>query len=742
MIKKIARLSKFGNYRSFRWGSNTAFSKRNLIYGWNYSGKTTLSRLFQIIEDPSQIIHWIGCRFEVELQNGDRLTETNILNQPRVKVFNRDFIQRNFAQDHKAPAVFIVGVDAIRLRDRIVRLNEHEGKVTDLKIQLDEDHQLLRKELDLLGTSQASSIAHITGDKTYNRTKLTAEIDRIKGVPESYILSDETLQAKVSLVRSTQEWLRISPVQTITTDVGVLHQGLSNVAQKTASNEAISRLHENRGLESWVRAGLSHHTTTEKCEFCGSKIPAERLAILGRHFSKSYEDLTSEVAEKIAELENSTFSITLPDERDFMPDLKSEFITLKNSIENWVIWVNAIIEELSGYAKQKQLQLETSLTCLVDTSRASEGNQIIKNINALIERHNQACAKIGEEKKSAKAAIEKHYASEFYRKNKISDKEDSLQSSKSKIEKAQGVLSRIADKRDEIEAQIQQQSIGALKINETLQFLLPDNCISVAEIEGGSFEFRRDSLPANNLSEGEKTAITFAYFLATLENNGASLNQAIVFIDDPISSLDSNHIYAVYALITRRLDSCLQLFVSTHNSELYTLLKDCWFNVRDQFSNHRDASSYLTRRYLDSTTQQWNSTIEDAPALLRRYKSEYQFVYEQLHHFSTSQSPTLHEAYTAPNLLRKFLEAYLGFKKPCVPKWSDKLDLLFDSEVEQAEIQKFSDDASHLQGLNRALARPDFISTSQITVRKVIQALKAKDLSHYTSMCTVIGVTP
>ena len=47
--------------------------------------------------------------------------------------------------------------------------------------------------------------------------------------------------------------------------------------------------------------------------------------------------------------------------------------------------------------------------------------------------------------------------------------------------------------------------------------------------------------------------VTFAYFLATLENNGASLNQTIVFIDDPISSLDSNHIYAIYALITKKL---------------------------------------------------------------------------------------------------------------------------------------------------------------------------------------------
>jgi hypothetical protein len=182
--------------------------------------------------------------------------------------------------------------------------------------------------------------------------------------------------------------------------------------------------------------------------------------------------------------------------------------------------------------------------------------------------------------------------------------------------------------------------------------------------------------------------------------------------------------------------------VSTHNSELYTLLKDHWFYANQQFANRADACAYYTRRCLDSTSLQWQSTLEDAPELLRKYKSEYQFIFEQLHKFSASQAPSLHEAYTAPNLLRKFLEAYLGFKKPCVSQWSKKLDLLFDADVDQTEIQKFSDDASHLQGLNRALQQPTFISNAQNTVKKVIHALKAKDLPHYTSMCTVIGVAP
>ena len=741
MIIKINRLANFGNYRQFQWGSTTNFTKYNLMYGWNYSGKTTLSRLFQVLAKPTELTQWQGCQFEVELQDGAKLTHVNLANPQRIKVFNRDFIQSNFQQEHKAPAVFIVGGNTIHLRNRITRLNEHETKTHTIRARLNESHQQLKKELDLLGTTHASSVATLTGDKTYNRTKLTAEIARIKTTPDTFNLSDEALQAKVSLLRSTQEWEDINPVANITTNLETLRQDLATVMKKTASNEAITKLKENRDLESWIRTGLSHHTNATQCEFCSSTISADRLTALQRHFSKAYEDLTSEVTTQVNTLENTEFTIELPDERDFMPDLKGQFVALKGKVDEWAIWANGIIGELAALAKQKQLALETQLSCAVDTSRALEITQIVADINTLVTEHNQKRTQLVKEKMAAKEAIEKHHAATFYQANNISDKEIAIQTAEAKVDRAKNLLASIESKRNAIEVQIQQQSIAAQKINETIQFLLPDNNIAVSEISGGFFEFRRDGIQAKNLSDGEKTAITFAYFLATLENNGASLNQTIVFIDDPISSLDSNHIYAIYALITKRLDSCLQIFVSTHNSELYTLLKDHWFKARQQFSNHANASSYYVRRYAD-TNQLWHSTLEDTPELLRKYKSEYQFIFEQLHRFSSSPTPSLHEAYTAPNLLRKFLEAYLGFKKPCTPKWSDKLDLLFDTEVEQTEIQKFSDDASHLQGLNRALQQPDFITNAQNTVKKVIQALKTKDNPHYTSMCTVIGVAP
>ena len=250
MISKINHLTNFGNYHQFQWGGTTPLAKRNLIYGWNYSGKTTLSRLFQILAEPNQLAQWQGSQFEVELQGGATMTHANLANPPRVKVFNRDFIQRNFQQEHQAPAVFIVGGNTIHLRNRITRLNEHEIRIQAIKARLGQSHQQLQNELDLLGTNHARSVATVTGDRTYNRTKLIAEVDRVKATPNAFILSEDVLQAKVSLLRSTEQWRDINPVNNTADNPDALRQSLLAVIQKSASNEAIAKLKENRDLQS------------------------------------------------------------------------------------------------------------------------------------------------------------------------------------------------------------------------------------------------------------------------------------------------------------------------------------------------------------------------------------------------------------------------------------------------------------------------------------------------------------
>lgn len=59
------------------------------------------------------------------------------------------------------------------------------------------------------------------------------------------------------------------------------------------------------------------------------------------------------------------------------------------------------------------------------------------------------------------------------------------------------------------------------------------------------FIIKRGDKEAHNLSEGECSLISFCYFIAKIEDelNGVDHDKLIIYIDDPISSLDNNHIF-------------------------------------------------------------------------------------------------------------------------------------------------------------------------------------------------------
>ncbi len=743
MIKRIDHLRGFGIYRNFQGGGIPAFGKCNLIYGWNYSGKTTLSRLFQILERPENISSWPTSTFQLALGDGSAVTQASlsISPPPKIRVFNREFVVTNFAQEHTAPAVFILGAQNVALRQRLELLNRRRDYVLRLETELQEQASRAAAEIDQLGTDKARDAGSLIGDRTFRRPNLMRRVDEVRQSYTASLLTDAEVTAKLEICRTTNAWTALHTVPIIMPDLIAQGAIISTLLSQTASNRAIDQLKSDHNLEAWVRTGLMLHQSKQECDFCGSAISDARLDRLRGHFSREYEAMVQELNMRIQNLQNLQLNMQLPDERDFYPDLKTEFMDLRNQIQNWSEWVNQLRAAMIEKLAEKQTRIETMVAWKADLARAAEGLMLVEQVNALIQRHNQAANALAQTKTNARTALEKHFAGLLFRDNDLTSKESRQIETFNRAEDARRVVGRVVEQITAIELQVRQQSIGAAKLNDVLHFLLTGNNIEVAAVGDGLFEFRRDGVPAANLSDGEKTAIAFAYFLISLEANGAVLADTIVFIDDPISSLDSNHIYAIYALIAEHLSACLQIFVSTHNSELFNLMKDEWFDPRSQYRNNPDASAYYVNRTLDGGAQ-WIATLEDLPVLLRKYKSEYHFIFAQLYAFANAQAPSMHEAYTAPNLLRKFLEAYLGFKKPSIPKWSAKLDLLFATPEEQREIQKFADDASHLQGVNRALQQPSFITAAQLCVGKVISGLKSRDFDHYKSLCDVIGATP
>ena len=52
-IRRIKSIKNFGIFSDYQGDQVKDFRDHNVIFGWNYSGKTTLSRVFRTLEKQS-----------------------------------------------------------------------------------------------------------------------------------------------------------------------------------------------------------------------------------------------------------------------------------------------------------------------------------------------------------------------------------------------------------------------------------------------------------------------------------------------------------------------------------------------------------------------------------------------------------------------------------------------------------------------------------------------------------------
>ena len=128
---------------------------------------------------------------------------------------------------------------------------------------------------------------------------------------------------------------------------------------------------------------------------------------------------------------------------------------------------------------------------------------------------------------------------------------------------------------------------------------------------------------AKYLSEGECRLIAFCYFMAKLDDINTKNTKPVIWIDDPISSLDENHIFSIYSLIKTKIldtpDTCSQLFISTHNLRFLGLLK----HIYDR--KDKKIASFIVRRKLDG------SILKELPKYLEKNITEYVYAFKQIY---------------------------------------------------------------------------------------------------------------
>lgn len=212
---------------------------------------------------------------------------------------------------------------------------------------------------------------------------------------------------------------------------------------------------------------------------------------------------------------------------------------------------------------------------------------------------------------------------------------------------------------EKLERELSDAVKGAGTINEFMRSYFGKADLKITTVDN-RFQITRNNVPAKNLSEGERTAVAFAYFMTRVLDGKNPLSATTVIIDDPIGSLDANHLFNTYAFIKTKLSGCFQLFILTHNFEFYSLIREWALHEEEKRKNKpqtdwHDWSIYLIRRGDDG-----QSILEVIPDQLLKFNSEYHYLFATLLAFERSTQQTSDNLMSLPNMARRFLEAFGG----------------------------------------------------------------------------------
>ncbi len=749
-IKSIETLKRFGVFKDYTKPAVTHdFTDKNIIYGWNYSGKTTISRLFQILQSEQLPKHYENASFSIKLDDGSTVSESNFISfNPDAYVFNAEFVESNLRWDGEAfTPILLLGEESIEAKAKITsnealieRCRNGYRNKQQAKTQLDSQIAEGKKEA-------AKEIRRVLSlVETYTAAHINQRLPIIETDPKSFLLDKAKYSEALEQATATDNdrLLALQPI-VLNPSVNNAFTGLDVLLAKIPElTNTIEKLKEDANLADWVETGLVLHENKGKCEFCGNDLAVTRLDELRGHFSKDMAIFKASLESTLAKLEKLSIQFSTKDKRDFYFQFQSRLTEIQGKLTKAISDHNQAIEALATSVRSKLRDPFKQVELPVFDSNFDQGVEVLcDELNSLIDENNGVTNNFDSDKENAISKVKDHLIAEFYIKKKLANMKVLIEIHQRHLGVFESIGKRLKQENEQLEAEISHAQKGREELNGYIgKFLSGSNIeIEVIHVNGNErFQLVRNGKKAMHLSEGEKTAIAFSFFLTKLQESG-DLSGLTVFIDDPISSLDSNHLFQVNAVIKGLFffqdeneawqTTVKQLFFSTHNFEFFGLLKELPQN------KNRPIQYYLVRR-----TSEDSSELVNMPDSMHRYASEYQYLWEVIFDFYQSENkdhlPTL---LALPNAVRRFLELYTYSKIPSMSNATvdQRAEKLFGAEKSK-RLLKVLHYFSHSNNLNRLARNSDLMCDIENVVNDIVECVK-NDTLHYDALMEWYGRT-
>lgn len=781
MLKKFNHIN-CATYKNFNWELNE-FDKINIIYGHNGAGKTVLSRLIRSFETKELPQGYDDIKFKIQINSNNYFSETDIENADfEVRVYNRDFVNKNlnFLINGENSGSILSFQSAIlgehndkifreikELENKIGKKSDPENNIIASGLEGDIEYttqQIKEKEKSKEKLNQDNKLSEIAreiknlyllADPNYNITKVKDEIKNNITLEnlDSNILNDEQLRINENRLRDeSKEAIKLNFNFQQAQMSEILSQAKILVEEKLTPREEIED-----ELRKWLEAGLNFHSHTneeQECKFCKGKVSKERITELLENLNDEKRQIHKNKIEKLINLikdinnnydEKYLKNIHAIKKEALYLEYQEEGEKIKNDAEEIFNKYNNLLKTILKKLEDKYENPYKDIIFENFTDNSNEVAKIIEDFKNLANKNNEKTDRLSEDKENAKKAIIISKISKGLKDIDYFSKQQEIEALDNDINRLNNVKDdKIKEKeeakrkQEELQTHISGEEASKNNINRYLNSFFGNETLQfrVLEDKKGEFEILRNGQKADNLSEGECTLIGFCYFMAKLQDLKTDGEKPyIIWIDDPISSLDSNHIFFIFSLINSELFEgknlkYKQLFISTHNLDFLKYLK--------RLAGESKKTYYMIQK------DENGSKIVDMPKFLKEYTTEFNYLFEQIYKLKNINERDNEDTktiltYNFGNNLRKFLEIYLFFKYPQKKSLGvETIERFFGSAQNAILLNRYIQEYSHLREILERGMKPLDIPESKKIAEFVLETIKKKDSEQYEALCESI----
>jgi wobble nucleotide-excising tRNase len=801
VISKID-IANFGSFSGLEWNKTVrdrgrniqTFKRLNILYGRNYSGKTTLSRVFRTLEMRKNLPSYLSPSFTIYGDKGDVTNATIQNHNYDIRVYNRDFVTDNLSFlvnqiGGEIKTFAIVGEQNKEIGDAIAAIETELGSVegkSGLRFEL----EAKKKERDRNGGAQKIAVDSLEdklrshantkikknreyGSAVYNISSIKSDIATTKK-PDFAPLAVEEQVAKLALLK--QEALPdINGILRIQLKL----DSLRSVAEPLLSKEItptkpIQELLNDSILQLWVKQGIGHHRDKrETCAFCHQSLPHNIWQVLDSHFSKESGDLETalDAALQIVSDEiNAVAGLNRYRSDQFYTGERSAFDNSSKALTDALAVYKQDLVALKKALEKRKGNLFQVISLKESVHDAEEIQKHVDAINALISTSNGKTKTLEKDKVSARDALRLtdvhtfsqavNYEGELVR---IANLKTEFETANIKYGSTEKEISQAEASVATLRAKQKDERKGAERVNSLLNHFFGHDGIKLEAKDGLDqetikFEITRNGKSAYNLSEGECSLIAFCYFIAKLDDPDSMGKELIIYIDDPISSLDGNHIFFMFSLIESLIAKPIknpdgsnayrykQLFISTHNLDFLKYLKRLSIPKKKITAGEGKPKTVDDSEHFMIERNGASSDILLMPSYLRDYITEFHYLFHQIYKCKNQDAANVHHEpfFGFGNNLRKFLEAFLFFKYPYHDDRNDAFERIkkFFGEEEDtaiALVNRLNNEFSHLEAVPDRGFKPVEIPEISKVANYVLNKIYTADPEQYNALLKSIG---